>query len=258
MPFMIGGHPRSGTTMLFNLCWDHPQIGITGEFKCFRKLKSLVPVYLQAVEHKWREKSFLQRIGRKTPLMLRARGGMFLAGFSMFISLRVRRRAVQVNDVEAALQLLFGKKVVGDKYPRYVFWQDRFSTFPDLKRIMIYRDGRDVVSSFLQRIRTNWKNLPIAETENNARRVAERWVEAQESIDRNRDSLFVIRYEEFVRDPAPILAGMAGYLGVDPAGFRTSAIYTRSIGKYCRELTTEELRDVMDVAGTTLERLGYI
>jgi hypothetical protein len=258
MAFIIGGHPRSGTTMLYKLCWDHPQIGITGEFKCFRKLRTQLPVYLQAVERKWREKSFLQRIGRKTPLMLRARGGMFLAGFSMFISLRVRRRPVQVSDVEAVLRILFRKPVVGDKYPRYVFWQDRFSKFPDLKRIMIYRDGRDVVSSFMEKIRTAWKDMPIAKTENTARRIAERWVEAQENIARNRSGIYVIRYEDFVRDPAPTLAGMAEYLGVDPAGFRMSDIHAHSIGKHRGGLSADELRDVLNVAGSTLEQLGYI
>ncbi len=258
MAFIIGGHPRSGTTMLFRLCRDHPQIGITGEFKCFRKLGTQFPVYITGLEKKWREKSFIYRMDRGAPWPFRARSGAFLAGYWILMRFRVLRRPVQVADVEAVLRTLLRKPVVGDKYPRYVFQLDRLGAFPDLKRIMIHRDGRDVVSSFLKKIRSTWKELPVAKTENTARRIAQRWVESEENIDRNRGSLFVIRYEELVRNPAPILDGMAEYLGVNPAGFRMTDIHGHSIGKFRDGLTADELRDVLDVAGATLSRLEYL
>jgi hypothetical protein len=258
MAFIIGGHPRSGTTMLFRLCRDHPQIGITGEFKCFRKLETRFPTYVTGLEKKWREKSFIGRLDRYPPWPYRVRSGWFLARFWLLMRLRIWRRPVRVADVEAVLRTLTGKAVVGDKYPRYVFWLKRLSSFPDLKRIMIARDGRDVVSSFLRKVRTRWRNLPVARSENTARRIAERWVEAEENIERYRNSLFVVRYEEFVRDPIPALRGMAEYLGVDPAGFRRTDIRSDSVGNFRSGLTPDEMRDVMEIAGATLDRLGYL
>ncbi len=209
------------------------------------------------MEKKWYVRGFIRRIGRRAPWSVRFASGQFLAAYSLLLALRVGIRPVQAADVEAILQRLFGKTVVGDKYPRYVFRLGKLSAVPDLRRVMIYRDGRDVVSSFLYKVRTSWKNLRVANRENTARRIAERWVESIENTERYRESLFVIRYEELVRDPAPILASMASYLGVEPSGFRLGRIHDHSIGKYKSGLTAEEQNDVQEIAGATLARLGY-
>ncbi|HWP93464.1 MAG TPA: hypothetical protein VNN20_14825 [Thermodesulfobacteriota bacterium] len=47
-------------------------------------------------------------------------------------------------------------------------------------------------------------------------------------------------------------------MGVDPAGFSTKMVQNTSIGRYKRELTDEELATVMEIAGPTMKRLGYI
>jgi hypothetical protein len=257
MAFIIGGHPRSGTTMLFRLCRDHPQIGITGEFRCFRRLDTRIPVYLRGLHWKWYNRPFLGRMGRRAPLEDRLRSGVFMLQYLLLLALRSGIRPVSAADVEWILRRLFRRPVVGDKYPRYVFQLDRLCKIPDLRRIMIYRDGRDVVSSFLYKIRTTWKNLPVARTENTARIIAGRWEESMAAIERNREKLLVIRYEEMVSNPAPFLAAMSEYLGVDPEGFRPGKIHDQSIGKYRTGLTASELEDVIETAGGTLSRLGY-
>jgi LPS sulfotransferase NodH len=255
MAFIIGGHPRSGTTLLFQLFRDHPQIGITGEFHCFSRIGERMPSYAAGLRWKWYERPLLRNISRHAPWKTRLRSGTFLFRYLLFLSLRTGVRAVDLADVEAVLQHTLRKSVVGDKYPRYVFRLDMLCALPDLKRVMIYRDGRDVVSSYLKKDRAESKGLRELKT---ARQTAERWVESVEATERHRSELFVIRYEDFVRDPAPILGSLAGYLGVDPAGFRTEKIHDRSIGKHEAGLTTEELRDILAIAGGTLTRLGYL
>lgn len=258
MAFIIGGHPRSGTTMLFRLLHHHPEIGITGEFKCFSRLDNRFPAYFPGLERKWYRRGFIRRTGRNAPWKYRLQSGVFLWRYCLLLALRVGYRPITAKDVEAVLHQMFHKPVVGDKYPRYVFRLDKLSAIPDLKRVMIYRDGRDVVSSFLYKIRTAWKDLRVAQTENTATRIAERWVESVENIERYRESLLVIRYEEFVRNPSPTILSLGDYLGVEPAGFSFKRVHDNSIGKFRSGLTSEELRDVMAVAGDTLDRLGYL
>lgn len=76
MAFIIGGHPRSGTTLLFRLCRDHPQIGITGEFKCFQNLDSPYAEYCRSIETDWRRVSFYWRIGRRAPWYFKLASGI--------------------------------------------------------------------------------------------------------------------------------------------------------------------------------------
>jgi len=255
MAFIIGGHPRSGTTLLFQLCRDHPQIGITGEFHSFSRIGSRIPVYASGLRWTWFERPYLRNMSRNAPWKLRLRSGAFLLRYLLFLSLRTGVRPVRPAEIETVLRRLLRKSVVGDKYPRYVFQLDRLCAFPDLKRVMLYRDGRDVVSSYLKKDRAAPKWFRPLKT---ARETAGHWVESVEAIERHRSTLFVIRYEDFVRQPAPIMAAMASYLGVDPAGFRTDRIHDRSIGKFKASLTPEEMNDVTAVAGGTLGRLGYL
>jgi hypothetical protein len=257
MAFIIGGHPRSGTTLLFRLCRDHPQIGITGEFKCFQGLDSPLPEYWRWIETDWRHFSFYWRIGFRAPWFFKVGSGIFLAQYRW----RLRRIAgdrVTVSDVERTLQTVLRKKVVGDKYPAYVFALSALVRQPLLKRIIIYRDARDVTSSFLNMVRTKWKGRTWVKEFQTPRDVARQWVRAVEIMEQNKDHLLAIRYEDLVREPRPALRKMAEYLGVDPEGFNTRRVHTESVGKSSKFLRNEEVQGILEVAGPAMERLGYL
>jgi hypothetical protein len=257
MYFIIGGHPRSGTTMLFELFRRHPEIGITGEFRCFQRLGVPFPEHVAGLQTKWYRKSFIRHIGPRSPWVFNLLSGIFLARYLFLLRTRVGPRLVTAEDVADVLGVIFRKPLVGDKYPRYIFKIDKFCKLPDMKRVMIYRDGRDVVSSFLYQLRTRWKGLPISEKGLTVRDITLKWVDSIEKTERNRERLFVIRYEDFVNDPSPILRQLAGYLNIAPDGFSSKKIHDRSIGKFQTGLTRDELREVMEFGGETLERLGY-
>ena len=123
---------------------------------------------------------------------------------------------------------------------------------------MIYRDCRDVTSSTLQRARTEWRKILLFVRKlNTAEKVAHRWVLAIELMERNRDDLLVVSYEDLVSESEKSLGRISDWLGVDAAGFEIQRISSRSVGNYRHGLTAEELDTVMEIAGPTMSRLGY-
>jgi hypothetical protein len=76
-------------------------------------------------------------------------------------------------------------------------------------------------------------------------------------MERCRDQLLVIRYEDFVTDPAPALDRLGAWLGVDPGGFDCSRVHGNSLGTHPLRLSPREIADVAETAGSTMERYGY-
>ena len=66
-----------------------------------------------------------------------------------------------------------------------------------------------------------------------------------------------VRYEDLVADAPAVLTRVAEVLGVDPGGFAVDSPHRNSVGRYRSRLAREELRDVEQIAGPTLARLGY-
>jgi hypothetical protein len=168
---------------------------------------------------------------------------------------------VDAPAVERAMQAVFpAARVVGDKTPHYGLLLDRVAGLPGLASLIIFRDCRDVVSSFLERVRTTWRTQSWTRDANAADRVAHCWVRYVEQMERYRGQIVTVRYEDLVREPRPVLDRLAGALGVDPAGFdaqRVASVQDSSIGKHTSGLTREELGVVMDIAGPAMGRLGY-
>jgi hypothetical protein len=149
-------------------------------------------------------------------------------------------------------------KVVGDKYPGYVYRLDRMASRSDLRCIVIYRDCRDVVSSTLAMVETEWKSTHFASQMDTPAKVATRWVRAIAQQERNASTILAIRYEDLVTQPGPVLARLANFLGLDPGGFEQSDVRPTSIGKHRGRLSTEALATIEAIAGDTMRRLGYL
>jgi hypothetical protein len=79
-------------------------------------------------------------------------------------------------------------------------------------------------------------------------------------MERHREQLCAIRYEDLVLRPREELDRIAEWLEVDPGGFdeaRIRKVQQESIGKHSSGLTRDELSVVMDIAGPAMARLGY-
>jgi hypothetical protein len=92
---------------------------------------------------------------------------------------------------------------------------------------------------------------------NTAEKIALSWVRSIELMERHKDKVHIIRYEDLVLEPGPVLKALGDWLGVDPAGFPKGLAHPASFGKYKTGLTGEELETVMELAGPTMARLGY-
>jgi hypothetical protein len=149
--------------------------------------------------------------------------------------------------------------------------------YPEAVAVHIVRDGRDVVCSLLER---GWLSAGRAGLDDagatygagarfwvepsrraefaaasDAARAAWAWREYVRAALAVRDRVLVVSYET-LPDAAPLLAD---HLGVDETAM-TSALagfVGGSIGRHHRDLTSDQLADVWDVAGGLLRELGY-
>ena len=177
MAFIIGGHPRSGTTLLNDLCNSHPDMTVTREFGNFIPVGRSYKAYRRQMLKRWRRKGLLGEWFLLSPDMARIdnpplhkRGMHILQSHVFMLSYlskmrRYRRRQfIDVPAIEATLLSMFpNARIVGDKYPGYAFILNRLVKADRLSCLIIYRDCRDVTSSTLKKVRTDWQGRPFAE-----------------------------------------------------------------------------------------------
>ncbi|MGA2820178.1 MAG: sulfotransferase [Anaerolineales bacterium] len=258
MALVIAGHARSGTTLLAQLFNLHPEIQVTIEFQNFRALNVGYLEHVRALRKNWYYRAYVGRTGREVPLRAKLPSAAFLAQYLLGL-LPNAGGPIGVREVERVLHAIFPQaRIVGDKYPRYIFRLDDLAREPGLQILVIYRDARDVVSSTLKQVRTVWRNRPLWKDVHTAAQVAQDWVRAIQAMERHRAQAYCIRYEDLVRNPDRELSALGEWLGVDPRGFSTQRVHEASIGKYQMGLSAEEADQVLEIAGPTLKTLGYL
>lgn len=269
-PLVIAGMPRSGTTMLQRLCHHHPQMRVTKEFGNYGFIGDPLSSYMRRTVSRIREINGRWRIvGTPGQVPTALVEKLRFRGVNHVINMRTATvhllRLARQGNGPVTLSALVAEahrndpetRVVGDKLPQYIFMMDRFVELTGLRRLVIYRDCRDVTSSYLLMARTKWSNRPWIHDTDTAEKIARNWVYAIEIMERHADDLFIIRYEDLVGDPQSELRRLAEWLDVDPRGFNAKKVSGSSVGKYRQGLTDRDLDDVLRVAGPALERLNY-
>jgi hypothetical protein len=153
--------------------------------------------------------------------------------------------------------------------------------YPRATAVHVIRDGRDVVCSLLERgwLRTDHAAQDDArqpygayarfwveperrsefERASEARRAAWAWRRYVTAAQAVPERTVELRYEALVADPDGEANRLAGALDSDPAPLRRAfaEVQDRSVGRWKRDLTPEQLADVEREAGGLLTELGY-
>ena len=197
MILLVTGHLRSGTTLLMELCNSHPDICLTQEFGNFEWLD------VSWSSHAGYLASRLRVKGRR-PLRPGLAPGprstlsnlAFTLSYLSYLkaSSNFRLKPVTTQMVEQALYKLFPDiSIVGDKYPNYMFSLDKYLLRDKVSVLVIYRDCRDVTASTLKMVRGDWKRRRFIKKIDSAEKIAQRWTEAIESMQRHADRIHAIQ-----------------------------------------------------------------
>lgn len=254
MVLLIGGHIRSGTLLLRELCNSHPEMAVTNEFNIFSGLGKTYSEHSRILL----KRLWGRAIRNKTRWRWHLHSFTFGARY-LFNLRRLRNGLIDVKAIESTLKSIFPEvSIVGDKTPSYVFLLDEFAGSCGISCVIIFRDCRDVTSSVLERVRAKWHKGPWSQTVDTAEKVAKRWVHSIELMERHKEKIYIVRYEDLVREPRRELEALGRWIGVDSAGFPKEIIRDDSVGKHKTGLTDEQLKTVMEIAGPTMARLGYV
>jgi hypothetical protein len=239
----VVGSPRSGTTFLASSLGAQPGLVDLGEVK---PLKAAISELAQLPEQEAAARF------RRTLELVRRLG---LAG--------------HLRGVEQTPETSF---VLGAALLAY----------PAARAVHIVRDGRDVACSLLERgwlgaAREGsddaglaygaharfWVEPDRAEefrTTSEARRAAWAWRRYVSAARAAPERTLEIRYEELVSEPVNVAERLADFLELPPdlLANSLSKAFDRSVGRWKKDLTPNQVRDVEDEAGDLLRELGYL
>ena len=257
-PIFIGGAPRSGTTLLRAL------VNASRNIVCGPEMR-VIP----ALCH------LNQQIEDGHLDVLEANYGLDAQALH-------DRFARTIDQLLAPLHQKTGARVA-EKTPANILHFPRLRRlFPDSPLIAVVRDGRDVVASLLSMDWTDARTgQPMAITRD-ATAAARLWVQSVEAGRKlaGDPGFTELRYEDLARDPKAEISRLFDRLGEDEAalaraldhvrhfdqgageaessaGRVAQPIDTQAIGRWQRDLSAGQIRQIDTIAGPTLKALGY-
>ncbi len=267
--FFILGLPRSGTTLLRSLLFNHSEIyvayellflplvlqrwnsyGDLSDYRNFGRLyKDVMATYY-----------FLEKSNVGTPIIDQR---TWYENCEDYTPLGILMPIIrfETNAPEGA------GIVLGDKSPNYTTHLQKIArAIPEAKFIHIVRDGRDAALS----ARSAWNK--------NIFRFAQRWNDGTRNLKMaisrlDENKIVEIRYEDLIDNPESILRRLAAFLGLEYQDemlflkkpvFETSGdakgemrIIAGNLNKYKKHMTSQEVARMNEIAGEMLTYYGY-
>jgi hypothetical protein len=197
-PIVVYGAARSGTTYLVQLLDQHPEVHVTDESRVFSWAHQALRQLAIDGDTSGRERD--------------APGGTRVSARRAFVAFARRGIAQLVHDFYR--QLAPDARWWGDKHPHYAdpeqagLLEDIVTLFPGTRFLHIVRDGRDVVTSGLRGVWTDFDAVHAMWTSH---------VERGASFGRSlpREQYFELRYEELVADDLAMARRIFDFLGID-------------------------------------------
>jgi protein-tyrosine sulfotransferase len=257
-PIIIGGCPRSGTTLMRVILDTHPGICCGPETALFKPLWPNV---------------------RKLPNRFGIPPRTLEALFNYSPS-----QAWFIDELFKLYCRLQNKPRWAEKTPTNVLYLDFvFEHFPSARFVHVLRDGRDTVCSLRTHPRHKIVNGEIVKlnTRHPLRPCVERWHhDVREGLRFRGDPRYTeVRYEDVVNNPRPTLEKLFAFLGEpfdervlsfhsvtgrsrDVTNFlqnpeATQPLYTKSISRWRSDFSPEDIATFKEVGGPLLMDLGY-
>jgi hypothetical protein len=213
MKFLIvGGCPRSGTTLLAFMLNRHRKIAMTNDFNLSHLHKSIEDIFHTDKNVKRFRKEGFRELNEKESWNLDIVEAMT---FSSELTLPVIEFLYH-KHFEGRKD--FGYKTYyGDKHPRYFYGIDRFQQiFPDLTIIHVTRNPFDVINSMKRRAMNHikgedegWKLLDLS-------KMCDEWSMAfQTAIREDIGNIINVQYEDLVFDNKEILSSIFDKLNLE-------------------------------------------
>jgi len=256
---VMGGAPRSGTTVLRRLFDRHPEICSGAETKLF------VPA---AYNLEWLAQAYDIPLADMTAML---DGAASQAAFIDAFAARVRADAGKVRWAEKTPQNIRNLDWITERFPQVAI-------------IHIIRDGRDVVCSMRQHpdwrwIDGEWQKVMVPRS---VESYARRWLaDVAAGLAWREDPRYVeVRYEDLVADPRSVLRSICDGIGAGhdatwleqvartepPDGSDDEqtkrpdyegAVSAVSVGRWRADLSADEQAEVERLCGPQLRELGY-
>ena len=203
-PIFVVGHPRSGTTLLASMLGRHPDIVSTPESLYLNIVRfQVAPVLSKGPE------AVLKVIENSPMRFLVLDRDILLTALKALDTLS---EATVFQTVLECFRAADGKPRLLEKTPWHLRgMDDLFEWFPDARILWIMRDGRACVASL---IKVPWATSdPIV--------LARQWVRnisiGKMLRDERPDQVYMVRYEELIGDPRPVMEPVMTFLGVEPS-----------------------------------------
>ncbi len=252
---MVGGCPRSGTTLIQNVLKICKGVGGPYEEIC---------VFQDVKDYELIKNAFDIEKGKLTNMIKKSKkDNILLAEF--ILKKYMKKRKIKYIILKAPKNVLFLEEI--------------FKYFPHVKYINIVRDGRDVVVSMKKFFKEQLKeNHPIDVD-------IRTWVTCinQANKFKKKTNKFIeIKYEEFVENPEEQIKNICKFIGlVEPnkkelnqfykkiniskikniseshSKQLSQPLYKKSIGNWKNKLTNEQKEIFKQIAGETLIKKGY-
>jgi len=253
-PTFVVGSPRSGTTLLIDVLSTHPEIS----------------AFPREANGLWHPRSYPWELSdlSKPP---------FWADPVKFTEMSLKDwRAFdkrRIRNIFGIYQLLDSRPVFLNKSAMVTFMTDHIlQVFPKARFIHIYRDGRAVSFSWVQRQheRIVVNPDPFEKTGFNLSydevldKISRTWKEHIFQIERTKQALiskgifFEFSYEEFCDSPRETTERICDYLKIDPKGCRYNLDTVKNMNyKFRQSLAPETIDRITGIMKPALELKGY-
>lgn len=143
---------------------------------------------------------------------------------------------------------------VEDNTWNILFAQELLELIPNSKIIHIFRDPRDVVSSFVQQ---RWAPSDVEQAAIWYLAIMDYWFEIRNRL--SSEDFYEISLEELVDEPEESLRDMCQFIDLPFEEIMLETDLSRSNrGRWKSELTKEEKEQVQDILGGVISKLGYV